>query len=109
MHYSVLRAPQPLRAGPHEIALEFTALERGLGSARLLIDGDEAVGPTEVRTAPMLTSPMHEGLVIGRLWGSSPAWRDLDARSAFTGSIDEVEIVLGPALVLAPVKGRAEG
>ena len=108
MTYDLLRAPLPLAPGSHRVEFEFTALERGRGTARLLVDGVEVVGASEVRTAPMMTSPMHEGLMIGRLWGSSPAWRDIEAPFEFQGQIDHVDVILGETLVLKQSSGRAE-
>jgi arylsulfatase len=108
MHDDVLRAQAPLTPGRHVIELAFTAVERGIGRARLSVDEHEVVGDTLVRTAPLMTSPMHEGLMIGRLWGSSPASRHCESPFDFAGRIDHVDLVLGPMLDLPPITGRAE-
>lgn len=107
-HYSVLRSEAPLPAGSLTVEFSFDARSRGLGTGLLLVDGQPACAPCEVRTAPLMTSPMHEGLMIGRLWGSSPAWKDCDAPFDFRGSLGHVELRIGSALVLEQVKGRAE-
>lgn len=107
-HYSRVRAPQPLSPGKHVIEVEFTATARGEGSVRLLIDGAEAVGPTPMRTAQLMLSPLHEGLCVGRLWGSSPSGHDMHGPNAFQGEIDVIEIALGAMLDLPMLTGNPD-
>lgn len=100
VHYNgfsepVSLTPVNLAPGRHEATLEYEALGKRRGRGRLLLDGDEKVGWTEL--SPTLMVGIFEGLDVGIDRRAPVFWELYERHGAYrySGEIAEVNIVPG--------------
>ncbi|UUC95035.1 arylsulfatase [Comamonas sp. C11] len=88
----------PILPGRVELRFEFVATGIGMGTGQLFVNGESQSEPVEIRTAPIGYSAVHDGIQIGRQWGSATAYEDYVGEFAFTGTIDHVLVSPGEAV-----------
>lgn len=84
-----------------ELRYEWVPIEAGLGTARLVVDGDVVAEASDVPSNPRGYSMVQEGLCIGRAWGPSVSHAHYDGSFAFTGDLRVVELRTDPARQIA--------
>ena len=80
-----------------EIRVEYTPVEQGWGTVRLLVDGEVVDSSDRFRITPMGYSMVQEGFCIGRSWGTPVAYEHYRGDYPFTGEIRVVELRTDPA------------
>jgi len=94
----VLRSPQALGSGSHQVAFEFTKDEGLGGPTRLLVDGDVVVEGLIPRFTPAAFNGTGVGLTCGYEWGPAVG-EGYEAPFAFNGRIDRAVVeVTGPVV-----------
>jgi arylsulfatase len=94
----VLRSPQALGTGSHQVAFEFTKDEGLGGPARLLVDGDVVVEGVIPRFTPAAFNGTGVGLTCGYEWGPAVG-EGYEAPFTFNGRIDRAVVeVTGPVV-----------
>ena len=85
----------PLAAGDHEAVLDYEATGQRQGRGRLLLDGKDATGWSDL--SPTLMVGFHEGLDIGLDRRCPVSWQLYEKHRSFrfTGTIEDVTIEPG--------------
>ena len=98
LHVSEVRTSVALPVGREfSLGYEYEPVDIGVGSVRLLVDGQVVAIGERVPAAPMGYSNSIEGLQVGRCWSTPITYAHFRDSFPFTGSLLVVELRSDPA------------